>query len=291
MAGLNETHLQARCHGKRLVVGGGFELLQDPLGVREAVKRLGRRLACPPARAVEPLSVLGLDFGGITQNQPGHFNRGRSGKNGPGETRPRQQWQAAGMIEMCMRENHGIQPRRAGSHWRAVQGLHVVALEQPAVDEHRGLKGFDEISRPGDFTAGGAKNRDSHVGRMKQIAGRPDWAHPITSEGDAQVQGSRASYPGRRAQELLSAWNGQRLCPNDAKSFPLRWLECEPLMADALLVYGTLAARASWGSPGIHQSPPAALRSVTLALSRRPRSCTAVCSAASWAVWAVTTFK
>jgi hypothetical protein len=35
----------------------------------------------------------------------------------------------------------------------------VVALEQPAVDEHPGLEGFDKIGRPGDFTAGGTKDR------------------------------------------------------------------------------------------------------------------------------------
>ena len=68
------------------------------------------------------------------------------------------------MIEMRVRENHGIQPRRTCSHRRAVQGLRMLAaLEQSAVDEYRGLAGFDEISRPGDFTAGGTKNRDSHV--------------------------------------------------------------------------------------------------------------------------------
>ena len=163
VAGFDPSHLQARRHGHRIVVGHGPELAEDLLGLRHGIERRDGLLAGAQAVAVVPVGVLGLDPGGVAQDQAGEVDRGRRGEDGAGKARRRQQRQTAGVIEMRVREHHGVGRRHAGTERRAVQLLRPMsALEQTAINEHPGAGGFNKVGRSGDFSPGGAENSDFH---------------------------------------------------------------------------------------------------------------------------------
>ena len=163
VAGLDKPRPDARSHRDRIVIGHGFELPENPLNVLDRVERMDRRFVGPHLLPVDPLCVLSLDLGRVAQDQPGHLDRGRRGEDRTREAGEGQQRQAPRVIEVGVRQEHGVQPRLFRSQRTMVQLLGVrSALEQPAVDEDSGAPGLDEIGRAGDFSTGRSENSDFH---------------------------------------------------------------------------------------------------------------------------------
>jgi hypothetical protein len=67
------------------------------------------------------------------------------------------------MIQVVVRQQHGVKPRLVRTQRPMVQCLGVRAtLEKSAINEDSGARRLDEIGRPGDFSTGSSKNSDFH---------------------------------------------------------------------------------------------------------------------------------
>jgi hypothetical protein len=62
-----------------------------------------------------PSRILGLDFGGIAKDEPGHFDRRLGGEDRAAKPVFRQQRQSARVVEMRMGEDYGVQSGGRGA--------------------------------------------------------------------------------------------------------------------------------------------------------------------------------
>jgi len=143
--GLSEAGTNSRRNGHRFVVGDRLELTQDDFGILRGVEgNLGWKGG---AFAVVAFRVLGLNFGGIAQDQAGHFNRGGSRKNRPCVSGLGQQGKSAHMIEMGVGQDHRVEfGGGRAQRWHVELPGFAGTLEQAAIDQYFGLLCFHEVA-------------------------------------------------------------------------------------------------------------------------------------------------
>jgi len=127
------------------------------------VERRDRRLARFQPAAVLALRILALQVGRVLEDQSGQRDRSRRGVDRSLVIEAGQEGQAAGVIEVRVREHDGVQfLQRAGGR-EAVRVFELLrALEQAAVDHHVRPVGLDDVRRSGHLTAGRSEQRDLH---------------------------------------------------------------------------------------------------------------------------------
>lgn len=140
-------------------------LVVDRAQVRKAEPRLLHRVqrshvpAAPGVPraivAVGPLRLLLLDVGGIEQHHAEQVHRRPRRIDRPFVTERHEPRQQAGMVEMCMRQQHEVDRVQV-----EIQRAHVAergvapALEQPAIDQETTGLVPDEGARPRHFACG-----------------------------------------------------------------------------------------------------------------------------------------
>jgi len=113
---------------------------------------------------VEELGVLLLDMGGVAQHPVAEIDGGRSGEDGARKAVLDQGGEVAGMVDVSMRENHGID---GGSRERKIAilavGVFAAALVHPAIEKKAPAAGFDQVHGAGDL-AGRTPESKLHKG-------------------------------------------------------------------------------------------------------------------------------
>ena len=129
-----DGHLDRGVEGDLL----GRVLLRDPIGV-------------PPLAARGPLRELLLELGGVEQDETRELGRGRGAQDRAAEALADEERQQAAMVEVGVREHHGVERRGIDAQRHAVADrIGRPALEHPAIDEDPGAAGIDEVTRAGD---------------------------------------------------------------------------------------------------------------------------------------------
>jgi hypothetical protein len=162
VTGFGPDGLHAGSDRDGLLVGHGLEAFDDGFGQLGIVKRFQGRFPGALALAVLAFRIGHLDAGGVAENERGHLDGGRGGKDRAGVAEFGEQRQAASVVQVTVRDQDSIE-FAVGIGGGAVQGIGLLAaLKQPAVHEHASLGRFDEIGRAGDFPSRGANDVDFH---------------------------------------------------------------------------------------------------------------------------------
>ncbi|MCY1543840.1 hypothetical protein D9M68_796740 [compost metagenome] len=101
---------------------------------------------------------------GIQQHQLHQLAAGLSGEDRPAVTGGCQSGQQSGVVEMGVRNHHGIQAVRVEGKWRAVAFcLFPAALAQAALQQHLGaVTAFDQVTGTGDLLNGAKEVEQGH---------------------------------------------------------------------------------------------------------------------------------
>jgi hypothetical protein len=118
------------------------------------------RLGVAPAPAVFPFGVARLQEGRVLEQELEQVARRRRHVNGAGVAGAHELGQQAGMVEMRVRHDHGVERARVEGEGALVQALDLRrSLEQAAFEQHPGLGGLDQVAGTGDL-AGAAEERE-----------------------------------------------------------------------------------------------------------------------------------
>ena len=131
VAGFDELDRDVRGDLDLAVVGQGPEKLQDGFDIGGGVERGERGGAVQGAFAVGPFDVVGLDLGGVLQDQAGEVDAGGCGVDRSLVAGLGQEGEAAGVVEVSMREDNGVEPRDVD-----LRGKDVKFLGPPHSLEH-----------------------------------------------------------------------------------------------------------------------------------------------------------
>src|SRR6516164_7981509 len=126
MTGFNETRLNPLGHTHGPVIRDRLKTLNYLLRMLLGVEWFEGWFAGTLALAVLSLGITGLDSSRIAQDESGHVDGGRCGKDRRAMSTLAQQWQATGMVKMTVREQNRIEPL-LGSGRRPVKRLCLFA--------------------------------------------------------------------------------------------------------------------------------------------------------------------
>jgi hypothetical protein len=136
------------------------------LGVILGVQRQ-RRCVLGALVAIGVFGIFFLQTSTVRQQDSAHVDGRRCGENRAAEAAPDQQWQRSRVVEVCVRQDHGVELGRIEGEVFPVHRAQVlVALEQSAVDEQPLLFMSHLGFRSGDG-AGGAKEGEVHVSAFR----------------------------------------------------------------------------------------------------------------------------
>ena len=162
MAGVVQGDPDARGDAPFDAVVDRLEAVHGGLRIVDRVKRLDGVQTLAGALAVFPLGVLFLQVAGILEHDAAQVAGGAVGEHGAAVTGLDQQWQATGVIQVGMGEDHGVQSRRVEVERIAVARLVLAsALDQATVDQHLHALGLDQETGTCDL-ARRAQKTDPH---------------------------------------------------------------------------------------------------------------------------------
>jgi hypothetical protein len=109
-----------------------------------------RRLVPGDAVPVRVVGILFLDAATVGQEQLAQLEGRARGDDGAAIALPHQQRQRAGMVQVRVRQHHRVERARVEGQGLPVhQTKLLVALEQPAIDQHAPPAVLDEVLRAG----------------------------------------------------------------------------------------------------------------------------------------------
>ena len=150
MARRREGHTPAGNGLKRLRKGVCLELLQAMLRIQPGVERQRRRVLRELV-AVEESGVFFLQMATVGQQDGAQVARARRAVDGAGVAIAHQQGQVAAVVQVRVREHHGVDlAGRHGQRLPVAQAQRLVALEQPAVEQQALALVGDQVLGAGD---------------------------------------------------------------------------------------------------------------------------------------------
>lgn len=172
MAGFGEERGDTWGDGYGLVEGDGLGLGEEFFDVGCVVEGEEGFEAGAFAFAVGAFQVLDLEAGGVGEDEFCEFERGLGGEDFTGEATFDEEREAAGVVEVGVGDEDGVEPFWVAGRGEAVQGFgFFTALVEAGIDEDSGGGCFEEVSGSGHFPACGAECGDLHGGVVGRIDG------------------------------------------------------------------------------------------------------------------------
>ena len=115
----------------------------------------------PPT--VRQARILFLQMAGIRQHERTQVRRPFGAIDRSAETVGDEPWQQAGVIDVRVREKHGVE--RCGMHWKRAPvppPQRLESLEQAAVDQHSFPIGLEKVFGTGHRSRGAEKRQRGH---------------------------------------------------------------------------------------------------------------------------------
>ena len=169
MAGVAQPDLHTGQQGLALVVIQGLEAVHGGLGILHRVQGLDGLQSFALALAVIPLGILFVDEAGVLEHDAAQVAGGAMGIDWPGEAGLDQQRQAAGVVQVGMGKDDGIQVLDVHRQRLGVAGfIFGAALDEAAFDQQALPTDFDQVTGAGDF-AGGAEELNVQAASPRNV--------------------------------------------------------------------------------------------------------------------------
>ena len=214
MSGIPVARADAGNHVDPLLVFDGLERLQRGLGIGLGIDRSDLRSPARRVAAVEGGDLGFLDSPGIRQHVGTQVDRSARRQDPAAKPLTHQLRQQSAMVDMRMRQQHGIDvggPEREGSVVQFLQGL--LTLEQAAVDQKAAGLRFKEVARAGHRARGAAKpNGHTHEvfsGKCLPLISRRKAVARMSSSGIALVGWGTLDV--ERTDRMPASANGRHL--------------------------------------------------------------------------------
>ena len=147
-------------HG--LLIGHGAHHAQRAFGVFRRIKGRDGRFAGARELPVFAGGVSGQNMRGIAQDEAGHFDGGGCGVHRHAMALLRQQRQPPGVVQMRVRDGHGVELDSFG-RFPAVEFFRLaLALKLAAIHQDAGTVGLHVVGGTGDFATAGASDMNVH---------------------------------------------------------------------------------------------------------------------------------
>ena len=178
MAGVDEVDLDAGDDGNGTVVADRLQAIERAGGVNFGIERL-RGSVLGVALPVRPPGVFFLDARRVGQHQRAQLARRRRTEDAAGETLGHEPRQIAAVIEVRVREDNGIDPRRIDGKRPPVAIAQLLEpLEQAAVDQDAAIAEVEQMLGTGDGASGSEERQRWRHGSALYSEDSPPWQPP-----------------------------------------------------------------------------------------------------------------
>src|SRR5690606_29931305 len=147
------------------------------------------------------LRVFFVDIGGVAQHDRGKVDGRLVREHLAAEAAPAEQGEPAGMIDVRMRENDGVDFGGIERERSRVGTLVLqAALEHAAIDEHAASRDFQQMQGTGDLASSTMKNK-LHPNSVPNAGSKPSYPR-VAQESRRERRDLRFSLIGRKATRI-----------------------------------------------------------------------------------------